>query len=401
MDRVKLVWVALILVCAGPLLFPVGAQAPPLPETPPLPVDELPIVGETVNPVLDTVIPPGENETGEDLHSERIDLELFVDIRNIDYSLIGILFGGGKVDADVRAELALDFTAISAARLDDALQAMTGDSEMSLNSTFGIDSSRLAITAEEIRLIGGGVLLQAFQGYQEVATRALIESMLPGIVVLQADFEWSNTLPSAPVRSGQAEVDLRDPPIHLDAAITVNYLERYSAWEMAQAALAANDTVDAAADRSDELKRSISENQTVPLLERNAFMHLGYGQLIDVELPVGWRLNLTLSVPKGFSIEQATDEFVVSGDHETASFFVDGSERSAPFATAGVVTVSNRFLVTTTVLAALALVGFVMRFVVESAVFGGRAGLTKWAEHRAVKAEASEAMLTFEVYDSD
>jgi hypothetical protein len=359
---ILLALVLVALMTAGPS-SQVGAQVDP-----PKPPSEVPVVGELVNEAWGTLAPLLENETGQDLQQEEIDLDLLIEIRNADYDLLGIIFGGGKVDVDVKAHLRLEFRAISIQRIDDALQNATGDAKLGLNSTFGVDSSRMVLTAEELRLAGGGVVLQAFQGLQERAATRALEDLLPGITVLQADFQWSNVLPGQYVREGDPP-DLREPPLVLDAAVTLRYLERFSLLEILEMA----QEEEPVEDPEKELKRRIEENQTLPPEQRSAFMFLGYGQLMSVELPHGWKLNLTLTVPKGFTIEDASSEFVVQSDKRSTTYFLDGSQRLEPFSTAGVVIVTNRFLVTTTVAMIALIAGVVLRVLVEGGVAGAQA----------------------------
>lgn len=359
----------LILVVLALVPWTVSGQDPPAP--PRLPT-ELPVAGTAFNQVWNATAPILENETREDLRNEEIEIDLLLDIRDAELSVLEILFGGGRVSAAARCVIGIDFHAVSVSRLDEALRTTTGDANISLRKNFGIETHRMVLTAEEIRLVGGGVLLQAFQALQEEATKRLIEGLLPGVSVMEADFEWSNILPLAAAREQDYNVRLREPPLRLDAKVGIAYLDRYSAIEIVRLARESqNRTQEEEAEKA--LKEQIEENQTVPAEERNAFMFLGYSQLIDVSLPQGWRMNMTMQVPKGYTIEAVSEELILSGDHRSASYFVDGSNRTSTFSTAGVATVSNRFGVTGLVIGATIAVALVARLVLEASVFGSMA----------------------------
>jgi len=352
----------------------------PLAVSQPLPT---PPVGSILDPVLDpvvaTVLPQAENATGEDLHGEEVAAAVVLDIRNADDDVVGILFGGGKVGADANAQMHLEFRAVGTPRLDEALRSFSGDANVTLQHTFGIPVNRTALTAEEIRVVGGGALLQAFQASELAAAKAYLQHSLPGLTVLDLSGAWQNTLPLADERSGKLPgipdyndpravlgsppvPRLREPPLVLDASARLQYVDRISLYGLLQAA----------GHRShgpqDDLQRRIEANQTDAFADRSAFRILGINQLLDFQVPPGWRLNLTLHVPQGFTIEGATDELSVSADHRTVTYQLDGEGRSSALAHAGVVALSNRFLVTVTVLAATLLAGYLIRLPIELSI---------------------------------
>ncbi|MDX1612051.1 MAG: hypothetical protein R3185_06750 [Candidatus Thermoplasmatota archaeon] len=323
------------------------------------------IIGGPVNEAYATAAPPVENSTGEDITSEEIDLGLFLDVRNAEFELLGVLFGGGKVQTDLRAEVLFVFRAVSVDRLEPAMRAATGDANVSL-AQLGINGSRTVLTAEEIRTAGGGVLLEAFQGYQEGATETLLEEAVPGVNVLSARFTWENTLPAERPREDREEPSLREPPIVLHADITVRYLDRYALVDILRASAEKNETEDRA---EDTLQERIEENQTAPLMERDAFQLMGVSQLLAVDIPPGWRVNVTLEVPKGFTIAGATDALTVQDDRERANYYLDGSDRETPMETSGVVTLSDRFLVTAALITMALLLGALLRIPAELLAF--------------------------------
>lgn len=364
---------ALLLLAPGAL-----AQPEPDPST----------VGGPVNEALATANPVAENRTGEDLDGEEIDLQFELDVTNAEFDLVGVLFGGGKVQSDFDADATLSFHAVNASRAEQALQAYTGNEDASLNRTFGIDTNRSVITAEEIRTAGGGLLLEAFQNYQEGATVRYLQDTLPQVTVLSSGFAWSNTEPGQDAEGAedtdepqdgeqQAEdASLRDPPIVLEASFTMRFLDRYAlgdliadgedGGESARALTLAQDDED-----REEIER-IRANQTPPFLEQSAFQVLGVGQLLSLDLPPGWRMNMTVTVPEGYTIEGASDAFVVSDDRRTASYYLDGTQREQAYATDGVVTLSDRGLVTWTLLVGVGIAGMVLRIPVEMGVFALR-----------------------------
>jgi hypothetical protein len=370
--------VALLGLALLPLLAPAPASGQvPDPGT----------VGDLVRPVADPVvarlIAAAENATLQDLHREEVSVDMALDVRNVDYQIVSLIFGGGKVGADVEATLHLEFRAVSASRLDDALRS-TG-TNTTLNGTFGVPTSRAVLTAEEIRLVGAGALLDAFEGYEAEAARRYLEATVPGLVVQSTTFAWSNTEPGSHARGLRPPdpsaldpgdprsflrqfplPDLREPPLVLDAKVRLQYLDRVSALQLIDLALR-NRTGDPAS----ELKREIQRQQGEAFLERNAFNLAGFSQLLDFAVPPGWRLNVTMTVPRGFTIEGATSELQTAPDHRSMSYVLDGSARERRAQQAAVVTVSDRFLVTATILATVTLLGYALRLPIEAAVLGG------------------------------
>ncbi|MES2155256.1 MAG: hypothetical protein V4510_09000 [bacterium] len=356
-----------VLACC----LPVSTGQVPSPDT----------VGKTLHPILDPVVaqvlPPAEVASGEDLHGEDIAAVLDLDIRNVDDDVVGIVFGGGKVGADAVATFHLDFRAVGADRLDEAIRSGTGDANASLRNSFGVPANRTALTAEEVRLVGAGELLALFQAYELGAAKRYLEASLPGLTVLDLSGAWSNTLPASGLRSGHlpgvpdpnnpyATVGqppippLREPPLVLDARARLQYLDRFSLVGILQRP----DRPDTERDR---LQARIEHAQSDAVTDRSAFRLLGLKQLLDVQVPPGWRLAVTMTVPQGFTIEGATDEIIVSSDHRSATYHASGDGRTTAVSQAAVVTVSNRYIVTITVLAVALLAGYVLRLPIEMA----------------------------------
>jgi len=361
MGRLKVIALALLFITPG------LAQDDPDPG----------IIGDTLRPVTETLvdltIPQTENATGDDLHSEEFHIQADLNVTNIEYQIMGILFGGGKIQADLRGRLSIDFHAVSMERLDDAIRAAAGNDNVSMHDTFGVPSDRMALTAEEIRLIGAGALLAAFQTQQEgLATRYVID-LVPGLRILGLDVQWSNTQPVSdlttiindPPGYDPGIPSLRDPPLRLDVIVDLQYLDRLSAYDILRGVVNQNKTDDPVAD---ELKKELLAEQELPFLQRTAFQVMGIGQLLNLELQPGWTLDVSLRVPKGFTVVGVTDELDRSDDRQTARYYLDGSERSEANSDAAVVTVSNRFLVTTVLLVSVLLLGVVLRASTEIGV---------------------------------
>ncbi len=347
------------------------------------------ILGDTLRPILDPVAEDGvasaESVTGLDLSTEEIDFKVALDVFNVDYELIGIVFGGGKIQADVDARIVLDFRAISVARLDQAFQQASGNANMSLSNTLGIPSNRTAVTAETVRTLGGGILLEMFQAYQERATTRILESTVPGMRVLSTVFEWSNTLPLEGIQQqplpNPEELDpqdpstwlpsaplptLREPPLRLEATLRMQYLERVSLFELLEPQWRGE------RDRAaDPVRAQVEENQTIPFRHRNAFSVLGFSQFLNFQIPAGWRVNITLGVPDGFTIEGVTDELDLQANHEQARYVLDGSQKTYGVHQGALATLSSRFIVTSTLLVAVVLAGFLLR--VPSELLAGAA----------------------------
>jgi hypothetical protein len=372
---------ALVVLLAG---APALAQVPPLPPSP----------GAIVGPILDentpTVLRPAENETGQDLHSEEIRIDVLVDVVNVEYEIVNIMFGGGKVGADATVNVHLEFRAVSTVRLDEALRATSGDANVTLYSTFGVPTNRTAITAEEIRVIGGGALLAAFQTYQAEETKRFVETTLPGLTLLSANIDWSNTapagyltgyrppdaLPDSPesLLDAAPQPDLREPPLVLDANARLGFISRVSLGEIVGDAIQkkarGEDETETPAER---LKKSLQENETAGILDRTAFNVMGLTQLLALGVPPGWLLNLTMLVPAGYTVEGATDELIVDGSHRNVVYVLDGAGRATASDQAGLVTLSNRYLVTVTALVVVALLGAVIGLPLEIAALSATA----------------------------
>ncbi len=343
------------------------------------------VLGDTLRPILDPAVgeavPPAERTTGDDLHSEEFHITVDVLASNIEYQILGILFGGGKIQADLRGDLALDFYAVSAERLDQAIKAFVGNDNASLNGTFGVPTNRVALTAEEVRLIGSGMLLAAFQAQQEALAVEYVTALLPGLRILGLEINWKNTQPLSELTGALANPteyspgipSLRDPPLRIEVRVDLQYLDRLSLYEILRAAWATEDGNATAVPEpenpqkaeNEALKRSIRENQTLPFAQRNAFQVLGISQLLNLAVQPGWTLDVRFTVPKGFTIEGVTDELERTDDKQTAGYFLDGNGRENADSAAGIVTISNRFLVTTVLFAAVVLIGGIVRAVVE------------------------------------
>ncbi|MHB8634559.1 MAG: hypothetical protein ACYDBQ_11450 [Thermoplasmatota archaeon] len=353
------------------LLLAVGAAAGQLPVVPPAPL------APALNPALSLLLPAVENQTGQDLHREDIRLDLALGITNVDYQIVGILFGGGKVAADADIHMHIEFRAVSAARLDEALRAASGEANVTLNGTFGFPSHRAALTAEEIRLVGAGALLQAFQAFEVGAARRYVEATLPGVSVGTVEAQWSHTLPASallqpdlptPVdlspanaarwAAGSPALNQRDPPIVLDLAAPLHYLSRVSLTGMLHASPSPD------ADLAARLRKDAGEGPG----GASAFSLFGYSQILKFQVPPGWLLNVTLDIPKGFTIEGATPDLAVSSEHRSLAFGLDGSSTRQLSDRPALATLSSRFLVTSTGFVAVVLAGGAVSLAVEAVV---------------------------------
>ncbi|HWG90503.1 MAG TPA: hypothetical protein VNZ52_06590 [Candidatus Thermoplasmatota archaeon] len=353
--------IVLLALLMAPLLAATPAAAQGLPRN---------LDPKLLGPVLESAAHAAmarlENETGENLSAEDVDLRIEVNLTNAEFDLVGALLGGGKVQTDFTVRGHFEFRVLSLKRLDQAFQEASGSANVSLADTLGYNSSRTYVTAEEFRLIGGGAALEAFREVEAAAARRLVEAALPGVVVLSSTFEWSNLVPGEQARDGRP-TSLRDPPVVLDITFQLQFLDRVALSDLLADYL--DRQAEEAAKGKDPatiLKERIKENQTVPLLEQSAFMILGIDQLVAMNVPPGWRLNLTFTVPRGFTIEGATDELLVSPDKRTATYYADGSQAFTALDRASVLTLSSRSLVVPLLVAGTLVVGFVLRIVVEN-----------------------------------
>lgn len=339
-------------------------------------------VSEVINDALGTSGGAAEDATGEDLSTEQIDLMLKLDIVNAEFDPMGILFGGGKVQTDLEAHAQLAFYAANVSHAEDALAQAAGDEDATLKDTAGVDTNQTVVTAEMIRTAGGGILLEAFQSMQEDAAQRYVETTLPQVTVLSTTFTWSNTEPAEDAEGIEDEEDVedadaREPPIVLDAKMTLRFLDRIALGDLLEDIGDDEDDQHAArlaqgehdADEDDRVKEAIQQAHTPPLLQQDAFQMLGVDQLLDLDLPPGWRLNLTLTVPEGYTIEGSSDALIVDDDRETLTYFVDGSQRETEHQTTGMASLSSRSLVTQTLALLVGIAGILARYPIEMVAF--------------------------------
>lgn len=317
-------------------------------------------VGSLVNEGQRQAYDSAENQSGRDLTSEDVDVHVLVDVRDAQFDMTGVLLGGGSVETSIAIDAELAIRAVNASRVEQAMDEYNGNANASVSELTGINTSRSALTADELRTAGGGVVLEAFQAYQEDLTRDYLAEMLPQLTLLSLSFEWENTRPA---QEGENETDSepREPPLVLETRARMEYLDRYSLVDL----LETDGNTSEAKTPEERLQESLLENQTVPLREQSAFQVLGIAQLVDLRLPPGWLLNLTVEMPKGYTIASATEALHVHEDRRTASYYVDGTGRQTVLASSGVVELSDRSLVTTTVAGLALALGLVLRVPAE------------------------------------
>lgn len=350
MDALRLA--ALLLLLVSPLA---GAQPDPT------------SVSSLVNEAQRQAYGEAENQSGRDFTSEDIDLHVLVDVRDAEFDIAGVMLGGGSVATSVAIDAELAIRAVNASRVEEAVDAYSDESNTTLSEETGFNTSRSAFTADELRSAGTGVVLEAFQAYQEDLTRDYLAETLPQLTILSLDFDWQNTRPAQEGRN-ETDPEPREPPLVLQVRSRMEYLDRYSLVEL----LETDGNTSEAQTPEERLRESLLENQTVPLERQSAFQVLGIAQLVSLELPPGWLLNLTVELPKGFTIASATDALHVDEDRRKASYYVDGTGRETVLASSGVVEISDRSLVTTTVAGLAVALGLVLRLPAE---FAGR----RWA----------------------
>ncbi len=361
---------AATLLC---LLLAATASTPALAQ--PVPDDVGKLLGPPLADAADVLIPTAEAEAGEDLHSERIDLDIQLDIVQVTYGLVPILFGGGRIGAQAIATVGLDFHAVSLERLDDVMQSVTGEANVTAAGTLGIPTNRTVLTAEEIRILGGGALLDAFQDAEAEAAKRLMEETVPGMVVLSSRFDWSNTVPllatveryrQDPVQASRDPLpDLRGPPLHLEAVFHLEFSDHVSLYGLLEPRLEGSD---AAGDARRALRDRVEKNETVPFLDQSAFAALGFGQILHLTVPPGWRMAVQATVPEGFSFEEASSELALSPNQQNVTFAKDGGTRDATTDDVGLIVISSRFLVVSVLLVAILIAGVAARVSTEIVV---------------------------------
>lgn len=345
---------AFALLLVAPLC---GAQLPATPLDP------------ILKPALDEVAVTRDRALGPELTREDVDVRLDMTFRDVDFDTVNVIFGGGKFSATARIEARIDMRVIAATRIREALDgAAPGASNL---TALGLDTSSSYIPADAFRASFAGEALRAFQDEQEERLAAYIRATIPNVTVMNTDFAWANvspqdsyensgSLPPIPRGTPTPDPNPRDvndptfPPLTLAAVVDVEYLERTNLLDIIEKAL------EPETDREKERKEHVAD--AAASYERSAFGLLGIRQVLDLQAPRGWNLEVHVTLPDGFTFEEASPDVALGKDLRRAEVVTLGKDASGSVVNPVALTLSNRFLVSTAMLAGVLLVGTILRF---------------------------------------
>ena len=366
----------------------VGAQVP------------LPDLEQTLD---DLVVPPvatlRENASrlwGENLSHEDVRIYLDMEFRTLDFDAVGVVFGGGTFEAQARLAARLEVRSLGLYRVSDIINGST-QGRVNLSATpLGQDVNRTHITADELRTLLAGEVLAAFQTQQQDAAEAFIGEAFPDMTVLASRFRWANVNPAVN-QEGDAEMaddplgfHLLEPPIVLDVAFDLQYLKRESLanlMEQARAEQEAEGATNASEDPDDRLLEELKARQQAAFYERSAFSVLGLTQLLNLEMMPGWDMFLTLRLPEGYTFEEASPDVTVDEAYRSARVLTLAGDAGTTVANPVLVSISNRYIVSVSLLASVLLLGAILRF--PATLAWGRA--RAWRRARAAPEAAEPA----------
>lgn len=309
--------------------------------------------------------------TGNNLTREDVRIGLLIDFRDLDFDMLGITFGGGRLMAQARVTGHLELRILSVDRITKAIQSAAGDN-VNL-SQVGLGGQYL--TANEFRATLATEAIAAFEAGEQREVERMITKMLPDITVLATTFEWSGTDPMPVLGSPQlqptdprrpVQADLVGPPIVLDVTVDVQYLKRDSLYAIVSRG------IEKAMDRTDaERQKELEEKDAIARLkaenegafyERSAFSTMGLTQLISPEMPPGWDLQTHVKLPLGYTIEYASPDVDVGDSRQTGDTMTLAGLSDEPLSNPVAISLSNRFLVTSALLVVVLLSGAILRF---------------------------------------
>ena len=348
--RVRPFALALALALALPAIASQSAA-----QLPPSPLD--PILGQVEE--NRTIL--RETLIGE-LTKEDVDVKLAMDFRTVDFDTLNVIFGGGRFEATARIGAHIDMRVLAASRV----QQVIDESIPGVGNATSIAMSELQyIPADVFRSTLAGEALAAFQSEQEERLADFITETIPNVTVLAVSFQWTNTSPqdsyqretNVPSGAPNSAADVNDPtfpPITLDAYVDIQYLERTNLLNILDQALEPKSEA--------EKRRKEEVADAAATYERSAFSLLGIRQVLDLQAFSGWNVIVSVTLPEGYTFEEASPDVVVARDLRGAEVMTLGKDADAPVLNPVALTLSNRFLVSTALLCAVLLVGAILRF---------------------------------------
>lgn len=329
----------------------------------------IPFAPDTAEPELPPLAPLSllrENLTtygivSENLSREDVRIGLDMEFRTLDFDALGVVFGGGTFEAQARLSARVEIRAIGLERLDEALESATQGRASLSRTPLALDVNRTHVSADELRSLLAGELLAAFEGAQEDAMEALVAEAFPDLILLSSRFAWSNVNPLVNDEGDASPTSPRllEPPIALDVSFDVQYLKRESLMDLLRDALRDDPLENDAAEEA--LLERLKAQQQAAFYERSAFSVLGLEQVFDLGMPPGWDLVLQVRLPKGYTFEDASPDVAVADRYQSALVLTLAGESAGEVSNPVLVAISNRYLVSVSLLAIVLLCGALLR----------------------------------------
>ncbi len=296
-------------------------QAPPDPPEGPPDGDAGPIVGP-LDGLLGTVVPPAMGTVyralGQNITREDVRIHLDLNITKAEVNALGLILGSGKAEVQAAVTLRVEMRVISTDRIRAALEGENAYNVSAENATF---LSEVYLPADVFRATLAAEVIAAFQADQERAIADYLARVVPELEVLGLDLAWENTQPQAAL----TDFDLTEPPIVLEVSAILQYL-RIESIPSLLAAYAG--TARMPEDPDDAYAKRLKEENGDPLRARDFFSAAAYTQLLNLSMQPGWSLDVSLSVPRGFSFEYANEAVERHGDR-AISFQVDALDANS------------------------------------------------------------------------
>lgn len=302
----------------------------------------------------------------ENISHEDVRILLDMDFRTLDFDAVGVVFGGGTFEAQARLTAYLELRSLALYRVNDAINA-SSEGNLNLSRLYmGGDLNSTFITADELRTALAGEGLAVFQEQQQDAAEAFIMDAFPDMTVLSSRVAWSdvNPMDNAKGDADAADIHLLEPPIALRVVFDLQYLRRESLADLIDSP---EDEGPDPEDPEEKLLEELKSKQQAAFYERSAFSVLGLTQLLNLGMSPGWDLVLRLTLPQGYTFEDVSPDVRVEDRHRTALVFTLAGDAEGDVHNPVFVAISNRYLVSVSLLAVVVLLGVILRFPVTLA----------------------------------
>ena len=310
------------------------AQVPPLPGAPEIP--GLPGLGI---PPPSQVLWPMTNLTGYNFTSEDINIDVQMNFADIDVDVPGIIFGSGKLRADMDIKIRLELRVISFAMIMGLISGSGGNAtENNSDAQNASMWSGVYIPADAFRATLTGDLLALFVAEEEKMVKKWLESSLPDATILSVSLEWDNA--SITTLATSPDLDPREPPLVILGTASIRYIMYLSAYQMLLESGKQKDY------GTPELqKRELQERLAAPMSERGFFGMLAYDFFMVLNATPGWNISITVHLPPSWSFEYVNQKAMYGEKMHTVSFAADAKNLSEGILSAAVLSITNRGMV--------------------------------------------------------